>query len=111
MLGDRHENGRRTPVTFFGRRVYFPSGVVALAQVSGAPILPVFVTLRPDGRYRAWMEPPVEVSPRPGRNAAILAAKTQELAAVFERVIAAQPDQWFQFFDYWERYACEDPVA
>lgn len=111
MLGDRHENGRKTPVTFFGRRVYFPSGVVALAQVSGAPILPVFVVLRPDGRYAAWMEPPIRVVGRPGHNKEVLAEKTQELAAVFERVIAAYPDQWFHFFDYWERYGCEDPAA
>jgi KDO2-lipid IV(A) lauroyltransferase len=109
MLGDRHENGRATEVTFFGRRVTFPSGVVALAQVSGAPIIPVFVVLRPDGRYRAWMEPPIRVVGRPGRNTEVLAEKTQELAAVFEKVIAAHPDQWFHFFDYWERYGCENP--
>lgn len=111
MLADRHENGRKAKVRFFGRQVYFPSGVVALAQVAKCPIIPVFVMLRPDGRYKAWMEEPIRVPSAPGRNAEVLAGKTQELAMVFEKVIAQYPDQWFHFFNYWERYGCEDSAA
>ncbi|NDY41393.1 lysophospholipid acyltransferase family protein [Dissulfurirhabdus thermomarina] len=112
MLGDRWEGGKRVPVTFFGRRTFFPAGAAALALATGAPIIPVFVVLRPDNRYRAWMETPVEVVRRPNqRGEAVLAEKTQELAAAFERVIARHPDQWYHFFDYWSRYGCEDPAA
>lgn len=112
MLGDRLEGGKKTEVSFFGRRVYFPSGAVALAQATGCPLIPVFVVLRPDGRYKAWMEKPIRVERRPGQNTAeILASKTQELATAFEKVIRYYPDQWYQFFDYWRRYGCEDTAA
>lgn len=112
MLGDRFEGGKKSAVTFFGKKVYFPSGVMALAQATGAPVIPVFVIRRPDGRYRAWMETPIQVKRRPGKdNNALIADKTQELATIFERNIRRHPDQFYHFFDYWSRFSCEDTTA
>lgn len=112
MLGDRFEGGKESCVTFFGRRISFPSGAMALAQATGCPVIPVFVVLRPDGRYTAWMEEPIRVERQSGQSTAeLLDAKTQELASLFERVIREYPDQWYQFFDYWSRYRCEDTAA
>lgn len=111
MLGDRYEGGRQCQVTFFGRRVVFPAGAAALSQVTGAPILPVFVVLRPDGGYEAWLEEPIRATPRAGHNDDAITANIQELARVFERVIARHPDQWFHFSNYWERYGCEHPAG
>jgi KDO2-lipid IV(A) lauroyltransferase len=109
MLGDRWEGGKKSVVSFFGQRVAFPGGAAALALATGAPIIPVFVTLRPDGRYKAWMEAPIRVVRRPGQDTgSLLSEKTQELATVFERAIRAYPDQWYHFFDYWSRYRSED---
>ena len=112
MLGDRWEGGKKQQVTFFGRRVCFPSGAMALAQATGCAVIPVFVVLRPDGRYRAWMEKPIKVERRAGQPPnELIAEKTQELALVFEKVIRAYPDQWYQFFDFWSRYSCEKDSA
>lgn len=108
MLGDRWEGGKKVEVTFFGRRVIFPAGASALALASGAPIIPVFTVLQPNGHYLSWGEPPIRVTRRPGQSAAeLIAEKTQELARVFETVIVRYPDQWYHFFDYWGRYGCE----
>jgi KDO2-lipid IV(A) lauroyltransferase len=112
MLGDRWVGGKKSAVRFFGRRIWFPSGAAALAQATGAPLIPVFVVKRPDGRYKAWMEPPIRVSRQHGHsNQTIIEEKTQELASVFERMIRAYPDQWYHFFDYWSRYDCERSAA
>ncbi len=112
MLGDRFEGGKKSAVTFFGKKGFFPSGVMALAQATGAPIIPVFIIRRPDGCYRAWMEKPLKVNRVAGiGNDELIAEKTQELAAVFEKNIRRHPDQFYHFFDYWSRFRCEDTTS
>ena len=107
MLGDRWEAGRKVEVTFFGRQVVFPAGASALALTSGAPIIPAFTIAQPNGRYMAWMESPIRVDRQPGQSTTeLIAEKTQEIARVFETVIARYPDQWYHFFDYFKRYGC-----
>ena len=109
MLGDRLVGGKKSEVTFFDRKVYFPSGAFALAQATGAPIIPVFITLREDNKYEAWMEKPIMVQREAGiSNDELIANKTQELATVFEKNIRKHPDQWYQFFDYWSTYSSEN---
>ncbi len=109
MLGDRFEGGKKVGVTFFNKKVIFPVGAMVLALNSGAPIIPVFTLVKPDGHYIAWMEEPIHVTRRPGESTEdLIAEKTQELATVFETVISRYPDQWYHFFNYWERYACEN---
>jgi len=112
MLGDRWVGGKKCSVSFFGRQVCFPAGAVALAQATGAPIIPVFVVKRNDGRYTAWMEPPIKAVKGGGRsNQEVLQETTQELASVFEQMVRKYPDQWYHFFDYWSRFSCESPAA
>lgn len=112
MLGDRYEGGKKSVVTFFGKKVYFPSGVMALALATGTPVIPVFIVRRPDGRYQAWMEKPIKVRRTPGQDTNLLIAeKTQELATLFEKNIRQYPDQFYHFFDYWSRFRCEDTTA
>lgn len=105
MLGDRWEGGKSVVVPFFGRPVRFPAGGPAVALVTGAPIIPVFTVLLPNGRYRSWMEPPIRVARGRGEDARTLVTRaTREIAAVFEKAVAKHPDQWYHFFDYWDRY-------
>lgn len=107
MLGDRWEGGKPVQVVFFGKKALFPSGAAALALATGASIIPAFTVMRPQGDYLAWMEAPIRVRRIPNVNAlTLLTEKTQELASVFERVIARYPDQWYHFFDYWGKYGC-----
>jgi len=112
LLGDRFEGGKKAEVRFFGRKVVFPVGAMALAFFSGAPIIPVFTVVKADGTYLAWMEEPIRVARTRGvPTDQLLAEKTQELANVFESVISRYPDQWYHFFYYWDRYACESTPA
>jgi lauroyl/myristoyl acyltransferase len=112
LLGDRFEGGKKVEVVFFGRKVIFPVGAMALALNAGAPIIPVFTVVKPDGHYLAWMEQPIRVTRRPGvTTTELLTEKAQELATVFETVISRYPDQWYHFFNYWDRYACENSPA
>ena len=112
MLGDRFEGGKKVEVTFFGKKVIFPVGAMVLALNSGAPVIPVFTVVKPDGHYLSWMEEPIRVTRRAEISTSeLISEKTQELATVFEMVISRYPDQWYHFFNYWERYACEDSPA
>ncbi len=105
MLGDRWEGGKSEVVPFFGRPIRFPAGAPSVALITGAPILPVFTVLLPNGRYRSWMDPPIRVIREPGTDSReLVRRKTIEIAAVFEKRIASHPDQWYHFFDYWKRY-------
>jgi KDO2-lipid IV(A) lauroyltransferase len=107
MLGDRFEGGKQVTVTFFGRQVIFPAGPAALALATGAPIIPVYTLVKPDGRYKAVMDAPIHVQRSgPGKTIDILTDHTQQVAAAFERTIRCYPDQWYHFFDYWGRYGC-----
>lgn len=104
MQGDRDYsgNGRRFP--FFGSSASFPVGPYLLAAASGAPLLPVFVLMEPEGRYRTVVEPPIRVAEpasRRDREAVLLQAAAQ-FVGILERTIREHPSQWFCFSPFWE---------
>jgi KDO2-lipid IV(A) lauroyltransferase len=105
LLGDRWEGGKKAAVRFFDQEVYFPVGAAALALASGAPLIPAYTILQENGRYATHAEEPIWVRRQTGVvTSELLIQKTQELARVFEKAIARYPDQWYHFFDYWERF-------
>jgi KDO2-lipid IV(A) lauroyltransferase len=109
LLGDRWEEGKKAVVRFFGQDVFFPVGAAALALASGAPLIPAYTILQPNGRYLTCAEEPIWVTRQPGmENAQVINQKTQEVARVFERAITQYPDQWYHFYDYWERFRATD---
>jgi KDO2-lipid IV(A) lauroyltransferase len=109
LLGDRWEGGKKAAVRFFGQEVYFPIGAAALALASGAPLIPAYTVLQPNGRYVTCAEEPIWVKRQPGvETAQLLKQTTQELARVFEKAIAQYPDQWYHFYDYWGRFRAND---
>ncbi|RPI77609.1 MAG: hypothetical protein EHM45_08460 [Desulfobacteraceae bacterium] len=109
LLGDRWEGGKKAKVTFFGQEVFFPVGAAALALASGAPLIPAYTILRGNGRYATHAEEPIWVRRQPGvETAELLVQKTQELARVFEKAISQYPDQWYHFYDYWERFRANE---
>lgn len=101
MQGDRDVSGTGRRLPFFGRISSFPLGPFRLAAASGAPILPVFILMEPDGRYRVTVERPIRLGPGPGSRSA---PDERELSAALERwvgiltsVIAENPEQWYLF--------------
>jgi len=59
MLGDRIESQRTMTFDFFGRPTPFPIGVALLALATGATVLPVFVVLGGNWKYRGIIEAPI----------------------------------------------------
>jgi KDO2-lipid IV(A) lauroyltransferase len=103
MLGDRIESQKTMIFDFFGKKTPFPIGVAILAVATGAPVLPVFVVMEQNRKYRGVIEPPIsfESSSREDREATIRKGM-ERLIKKFERYIEKYPDQWYNFYSYWD---------
>lgn len=101
LLGERDGSSNTILVDFFGHSTAFPVGAAYLALASGAPIIPVFVPLE-NGQYATLMEEAIYVQGGHGRHAAAIREGMERLVSVFERYIRRYPDQWYNFFDFWE---------
>jgi KDO2-lipid IV(A) lauroyltransferase len=69
--------------------------VLKLAQITGAPIVPVFSARLGFRRYLVWADPPLELARRASREELDKAA--QSLASSMERFVRAHPTQWLAF--------------
>jgi lauroyl/myristoyl acyltransferase len=97
---DRALGGRGdAEAPFFGAPAPFPLGPFLIAAAAGAPVIAAFCVLEPDASYRLHVEPPLAV-PRGAEGEALHAA-----VATLERYVRTHWDQWFNFYDIWERGA------
>lgn len=101
ILGDRDGASHTMDLDFFDRKVPIPLGACYLALVSGAPVIPVFIPLEGE-RYAAIMEEPIYFSAQRGERDRVIREGAQQIVRVFERYIRAYPDQWYNFFDYFD---------
>jgi KDO2-lipid IV(A) lauroyltransferase len=101
LIGDRDGSSNSLQLDFFGQSTDFPVGAAYLAMATGAPVLPVFVPLLPDGRYATLMDEPIYFHGSHGQHAQAIRTGMEQLAAVFERYIRQYPDQWYNFFEFW----------
>jgi predicted LPLAT superfamily acyltransferase len=105
ILGDRVAGAQPSvTVEFFGRPARFPTGPFQLAALLKCPIYLTFGIFREPNRYELSCEPFAErvELPREGRQAA-LEALVQRYARALEEKARAAPDNWFNFYDFWER--------
>lgn len=93
LLCDRDIQGRGVPVTFFGEQTTLPAGPVALADRSGAVLLPVGTYFAPSAGHRFVVRPPLEIPDHPRAEDRVREG-TQLLAKVVEDVIRVAPEQW-----------------
>jgi lauroyl/myristoyl acyltransferase len=101
MQGDRDFNNTGIAVPFFGRDAYFPRGPLRVAMATGATVLPSFIIRVADGRYRAVVEQPLEVT-REGDRDEALRANLIRYVEILERYVRAHPSQWFCFYPFWD---------
>jgi predicted LPLAT superfamily acyltransferase len=104
VLGDRtglHE--KTVTVDFFGRPARFPAGPFTLAAVLKCPLLLTFGLYREPNRYDLHCEPFADrvVLPRKDREAG-LRDLVQRFARRLEDYARKAPDNWFNFYDFWE---------
>jgi KDO2-lipid IV(A) lauroyltransferase len=93
---DRLAPGMRSrEVDLFEARGRIPEGPLRIAQLAGAPIVPVFSARLGFRRYLIDIDAPVLVSPRP--SARELDAAAQALANAMTRFLRAHPTQWLMF--------------
>jgi KDO2-lipid IV(A) lauroyltransferase len=101
LQGDRPRPRSRTVcVTLFGRPCELPAGPLALARLSGAPLVPVFSFREKHYRYRVVCREPIRVEVRGSPDVAIAAA-ARVLAGHIEWAIRQRPHQWYAFADVW----------
>ncbi len=88
-------------VRFFGEWACTTPAASLMAMRTGAPVLVAVAVNLPDGRTRLCVEGPFEI-PSQGGAAARARAHTQQLVAVVERYIRAEPTQWFWLHRRWK---------
>lgn len=102
MVSDRTFGSQGVEIDFFGRKTLFPSGAVYLSLETGAALIPVFVVLERKMKYWGIVGEPISLK-REGNKEESLKQGVQEIAKRFEEMISRYPDQWFNFYPYWEK--------
>lgn len=93
-------------VNFFGRPACTTSGLALLAMHTGAPVLPVFTTRMPDGKYLLTIGAEVPINHSGDRDADVL-ANTQHFTKILENHIRLYPEQWFWLHQRWKTKRCQ----
>jgi KDO2-lipid IV(A) lauroyltransferase len=95
-LIDRPHPTDSTPVALPNGRANFSTGILLLAEHTGAPVIPATMARRADGRYHAQIFPPIHVTAR-GSRADTLGFYSQQIADTLAPALCAHPRQWYQF--------------
>lgn len=101
LLGERDGSSHTIAIDFFGKSTPFPVGAAYLSMASGAPVIPVFVPLE-GNTYATLMDRPICFMGGHGEHGQAIRGGMERLAAVFEHYINQYPDQWYNFFDFWD---------
>ena len=103
LLGHRIESQKTRVFNFFGRPTPFPIGVAILAMATDAPVLPVFVVMEKNRKYRGIIEAPISFHADHRENKEeVIQRGMEKLIKIYEDYIGRYPDQWYNFFDYWK---------
>ncbi len=95
LLADRDLSRHGVAVDLLGEPASLPTGPARLAQLTGAPLVPITCDYAPPdatGRHRMHLRMHPEVLLRPGPDG--LVAMTADVAAVFSQQIRAHPADW-----------------
>ena len=103
ILADRVGlNDKQIEVPFLGQTARFPTGPFLLAALLKCPVYLTFGLYFEPNRYELFCEPFAERLELPRRErAAALQAVVQRYAERLEHFVRLAPDNWFNFFDFW----------
>jgi lauroyl/myristoyl acyltransferase len=101
IQGDRDPHRSGVPAVFFGKPARFPKGPVLLAMKMDAPLIPAFTIMGDDGRYHPVAEEPIALVST-GDTEGDLKKNIVKVAAIFEKYVRSHPEQWFNFYYFWE---------
>lgn len=117
ILADRRPavgEDRVVPLPFLGAEAPFPAGPHILAAVLGAPVMLAFGIWKGPRRYEIRFEDFAgRVVLNRARREADLRAVAARYAARLEEMARVHPENWFNFYDFWEEMGEEAsaPVA
>ena len=100
MQGDRDFNDQDKRFDFFGAPAPFPIGPMTLTRMTGAALIPAFVTYDSKHCFDITFGEPIEVGQEGSREKDATAA-AQRWVEVVEGAVRRWPDQWYTFFDFW----------
>lgn len=97
---DRPVPNANSPVTFFGKRAYLPTGYIRIPLI--ADCLVMTMSFAWDGTaYHILANPPTEMV-RTGSRERDAEVNVQRVLAEMEGFVRARPDQWMVFVPVWE---------
>jgi len=100
LLCDRDIKGTGVPVEFFGETTTLPAGPIALADRTGAIVLPVGTYFARGAGHAFEVRPPLEI-PDVDSQSERIEAGVARLAAVVEDIIRSDPAQWHLIVPNW----------
>jgi predicted LPLAT superfamily acyltransferase len=105
MLGDRSVHGeKRVACDFFGEQAWFPAAPVLLGSLLKVPVVLFYCLHRGNAHYQVHFELLAEDIRlnRTHRNEEI-ARWMQRYADRLQHYARLAPDNWFNFYDFWDR--------
>jgi len=107
MLDQNRPREQGVFVDFFGRPASTSPGLAFMAAQTGAPVVPVFMRRKPDGRHVLDVHPALE--PPPDRKPETLREHTAAYTKIIEDEVRRYPAQWLWLHKRWKsRPAAED---
>lgn len=103
IMGDRvMQQDQSLDCTFMGGQARFPTGAMRLARVVHAPVVLFFGLYRGGNRYEVYLESFSEgMELPPDQRARDLHQWMQRYAARLEAFCRLAPDNWFNFYEFW----------
>jgi predicted LPLAT superfamily acyltransferase len=103
IMGDRvMKDDQAVACNFLGREARFPIGAMRLAHVVRAPVVLFFGLYRGGNRYEVYLESFTEaVQLSHEQRATDLKQWTQRYADRLEVFCRRAPDNWFNFYEFW----------
>jgi KDO2-lipid IV(A) lauroyltransferase len=103
VLIDQHTRVSGIHVPFFDRPAHTPVGVAKLAVATGAPILPMAIYMRRNGRHEIRILPPVELPGNAAGKEEQIEELTRRCSRAVEELVRYDPKQWVWFHNRWQR--------
>ena len=105
MHGDRFIEGQRTEtIDFLGKTARFPVGPMALAAITGAPVIICHTVRTALFSYTFSAEEPVQISAGVDRTVRDeqMRSALEKYVSVLEKMCRKYPYQWYNFYQFWE---------
>ena len=107
IAGDGKQGHKLIPAPFLGRNEFFSTGMVSLARLSGATLLPLFCMQETGEKTSLIIEGPIHIDPNIDRERC-LEKSISQYASLLESYILRYPEQ---YVNWHEERAPEDPSA